>query len=207
MILAKKLILYYYEHSSQKGGCMPKIYDDLRETILQEAKSIIVSKGYQKLNMREVAKASGIAVGTIYNYYPTKDSLMSELMYGYWMEFIAAIQDAQEKSSDLFDLLKRVYKLLESFLDIFKDTWLRLNKSQSGMTVEHHKQKQEVVDLFIDTIESAIKEHKKSHSPKSMLEIKDRELASFIVQNFMLIAQMKQFEYETFEKILKGYFL
>ena len=55
---------------------MPKLYEDLRETIVQEAKVLIVSNGYGKLNMREVAKASGIAVGTIYNYFPTKDSLM-----------------------------------------------------------------------------------------------------------------------------------
>jgi len=186
---------------------MPKLYDDLRETIVQEAKSIIVSKGYSKLNMREVAKASGIAVGTIYNYFPTKDNLMSELMYRYWMEFIAAVQQVQDDDCDLFLKLRKIYQLLESFLDIFKDTWLKLNKSQTGMTKEHYKQKQEVVDLFVAAIEHAIKQHKEKAVQKNTQEINDRELASLIVQNFMLIVQMRQFEYETFEKILKSYFL
>lgn len=186
---------------------MPKIYDDLRETIVQKAKKIIVSKGYSKLNMREVAKTCGIAVGTIYNYFPTKDSLMSELMYQYWLEFIEAIKQEQQENHDLFVKFRNIYQLLESFLDTFKDTWLKLNGTEKGMTKEHHRQKQEVVDLFVDTLESAIRKHKAETTSTAKPEINDRELASFIVQNFMLIAQMKQFEYDTFEMILKSYFL
>ncbi len=186
---------------------MPKIYDDLRETIVQKAKTIIISKGYSKLNMREVARASGIAVGTIYNYFPTKDSLMSELMYQYWMEFIEAIKQAQQEDQELFVKFRSIYRLLETFLDTFKDTWLKLNGTEKGMTKEHHRQKQEVVDLFVDTLEAAIKKHKAENTGTPKPEINDRELASFIVQNFMLIAQMKQFEYDTFEMILKSYFL
>jgi AcrR family transcriptional regulator len=186
---------------------MPKIYDDLKETIIQEAKTIIVSEGYSKLNMREVAKASGIAVGTIYNYFPTKDTLISELMYLHWLEFIAEIKSVQLAEGDLFVKFRKIYSLLESFLDIFKDTWLKVNRNEKGMTKEHYKQKQEVVDLFVDTLEEAINKHKLDHNSSVKQEIGDRELASFIVQNFMLIAQMKQFEYDTFEKILKSYFL
>ena len=186
---------------------MPKIYDDLKETILKEAKVIILSKGYRKLSMREVAKASGIAVGTIYNYFPTKDTLMSELMYQYWLEFVATIQEAEQEDCELFAKFKRIYTILESFLDIFKDTWLKLNNNEKGMTKEHHKQKQEVVDLFVDTLEKAIISHKEKKGSADNQEINDRELASFIVQNFMLIAQMKQFKYDTFELILKSYLL
>jgi AcrR family transcriptional regulator len=186
---------------------MPKIYDDLTEKILKEAKTIIVSKGYSRLNMREVAKASGIAVGTIYNYFPTKDTLMSELMYQYWMEFVAAIQQVQQEDCELFVKFRKIYCLLESFLDTFKDTWLKLNGNEKGMTKEHHKQKQEVVDLFVDTLEQAINKYKTEKGSTVKQEISDKELASFIVQNFMLIAQMKQFEYSTFEMILKSYIL
>lgn len=186
---------------------MPKIYEDLRETIVLSAKEIIVSKGYSKLNMRDVAKATGIAVGTIYNYFPTKDSLMSELMYRYWMEFIIEIQKVQKEDCELFVKFRKIYLLLESFLDMFKDTWLKVNRKEKGMTKEHHKQKQQVVDLFVSTLEQEISKYQSKKSTPVNKEINDRELASFVVQNFMLIAQMKQFEYETFEMILKSYFL
>lgn len=186
---------------------MPKIYDNLRQTIVATAKEIVVKDGYRKLNMRQVAKECGIAVGTIYNYFPTKDELLSELMYGYWMEFISAIQLQQKEEADLFLNLQKIYGILESFIDTFKDTWLKANRSEGGMTKEHHRQKDQVVELFVDTIAAAITEYKKGHTKLFENEIRDRELAAFIVQNFMLISQMKQFEYDTFEKILKSYFL
>lgn len=186
---------------------MPKIYDDLKETIVVKAKIIIVSKGYSKLNMREVAKASGVAVGTIYNYFPTKDSLMSELMYRYWLEFIAAIHQTQQEDCELFVKFRKIHQLLESFLDTFKDTWIKLNGAEKGMTKEHYKQKQEVVDMFVAILEDAIRKHKAENHSTPKPEINDHELASFIVQNFMLIAQIKQFKYDTFELILKSYFL
>lgn len=186
---------------------MPKLYEDLRETIVQEAKVLIVSNGYGKLNMREVAKASGIAVGTIYNYFPTKDSLMLELMYRHWMEFIASIQLVQQEECELFTKLRGIYTLLESFLDIFKDTWLVLNGRVDGMMKEHYKQKQNVVDLFVDTVEQVINPYMPKENSAGNTTISNRELASFIVQNFILMAQMKQFEYDTFESILKSYFL
>jgi len=186
---------------------MPKLYDDLKETIIKNAKDIIVEKGYCRLSMREVAKRAKIAVGTIYNYFPTKDALVSELMYQYWMEFILAIKQLQEDDHDLFYRLKETYHVLESFIDKFKDCWLKLNGTEKGMAKEHHKQKNQVMDLFLETIEQEIKAYKKQNKIHHENQISDAQLAAFIVQNFMLIAQVKQFDYDTFEKILKSYFL
>lgn len=186
---------------------MPKIYDDLRETIVQEAKSIIVSKGYSKLNMREVAKSSRIAVGTIYNYFPTKNDLLSELMYRYWMEFIAAIQQLQQVHGDIFVVLRQIYNLLASFLDTFKETWLKVNENDKGLAKDHHKQKKEIMDLFIETIEQCIHRLNIDKNSSKKQAVTNKELAIFVVQNFILIAQMRQIEYDTFEKILKSYFL
>ena len=35
--------------------------------------------------MREVAESSGVAVGTIYNYFPSKDILVGSIMAKDWM--------------------------------------------------------------------------------------------------------------------------
>lgn len=182
---------------------MPKIYDDLRNTIVSEAKQLIVTKGYKKLNMREVASLSGVAVGTIYNYFPTKDALISELMYEYWREFIGSIQRVQESEADIFEKFRNIYGLLESSIDMFKDNWIRAEGVQKAMTQEHYQQKQGIMDLFISIIEAEI--HK--NSPQSHGAMEERELAGFIVHNFMMVAQSQEVRYETLETILKRYFL
>ena len=54
---------------------MPKIIEGAREKIMANAKRRLFEKGYQHLSLREVAKESGIATGTIYNYFVNKDYL------------------------------------------------------------------------------------------------------------------------------------
>ena len=56
---------------------MPKIIDGLQMQILKEAKPQAFKNGYSKMTIRSVAKACDIAVGTIYNYYPSKEFLMA----------------------------------------------------------------------------------------------------------------------------------
>ncbi|WP_406243725.1 TetR/AcrR family transcriptional regulator [Tissierella carlieri] len=47
-----------------------------REIILSEAKDIAMKEGISNINIRAVAKNSGIAIGTVYNYFPSKGDLL-----------------------------------------------------------------------------------------------------------------------------------
>ena len=49
-----------------------KLIENPKDMIFQSAKSIAKNKGIDKVNIRLVAKDCGIAVGTIYNYFPQK---------------------------------------------------------------------------------------------------------------------------------------
>lgn len=196
----------YNEHSSYKEFEMPKIYEDLRKQILKHAKEIIVKNGYRKLNMRDVASKSGIAIGTIYNYFPTKDALVSEVMYGYWMDFILETKRIANTQDDLFTKLRSIYKILEEFIDIFKENWLKLDKNENGMTKEHYKQKNEIIHFFMEIIQEAVKEQRKKSKMDNDINISDEDLAEFIAHNIMMIAQIRELKYDTFERILKQYF-
>ena len=52
---------------------MPKLIEDPKNQILEQARTILEKEGCAKLNIRQIAKLSGISVGTVYNYFPTKD--------------------------------------------------------------------------------------------------------------------------------------
>jgi AcrR family transcriptional regulator len=51
-----------------------------REEILDAALSLFSSKGFHNVSMQDIANASEFGVGTIYNFFPGKDSLFEELM-------------------------------------------------------------------------------------------------------------------------------
>lgn len=63
---------------------MPKIIDNLKEQIQKEAMRQILSEGYSKTTIRSVAKGCNIAVGTMYNYFSSKDDLISSFMLDDW---------------------------------------------------------------------------------------------------------------------------
>ncbi|MGE7157082.1 TetR/AcrR family transcriptional regulator [Methylorubrum rhodesianum] len=52
---------------------------DRVQSILEEAKNILVRDGFPALSYRAIAKAAGIAVGNVNYYYPNKDDLLIDV--------------------------------------------------------------------------------------------------------------------------------
>lgn len=57
-----------------------------REKIMQVCRNIAAEQGLSALNMRAVAGACGIALGTLYNYYSGKDELLLATVESVWMD-------------------------------------------------------------------------------------------------------------------------
>ena len=53
---------------------MPKIIENLREKLVREAQYQVEERGYSALTIRSVANACGVGVGTVYNYFASKDA-------------------------------------------------------------------------------------------------------------------------------------
>lgn len=77
---------------------MPKIIDDVKKTILAEAKRQVQEKGYSSLTIRSVANSCKIAVGTIYNYFPSKDVLIASFLLEDWL---CAMQNLRESYTNV----------------------------------------------------------------------------------------------------------
>lgn len=55
-----------------------------KEQILEAAYEIATTKGLGALSIRAVAAACGVAVGTVYNSYPTKSDLVNDVVGRFW---------------------------------------------------------------------------------------------------------------------------
>ena len=77
---------------------MPKIIENLESRLLAEAQKQIQEMGYTAMTIRSVAKACGVGVGTVYNYFTSKDNLLATFMLEDWNHCITAIQTVSENS-------------------------------------------------------------------------------------------------------------
>jgi TetR/AcrR family transcriptional regulator, repressor of fatR-cypB operon len=61
---------------------------DKRDVILDAALSCFVAQGFHATAVPEVAKKAGVATGTLYHYFPSKEAMVNAL-YRKWKEAIA----------------------------------------------------------------------------------------------------------------------
>ena len=92
---------------------MPKLLENLPRQLLEEAAAQIARQGYAKTTVRSVASACGVAVGTVYNYFPSKEQLIAAFVAADWQKALAAMQPAQGDGAE--DCLRRIYEQLRAF--------------------------------------------------------------------------------------------
>jgi AcrR family transcriptional regulator len=71
-----------------------------RERILQAAITLASRGGYDEVQMREVAEQAGVALGTLYRYFPSKVHLLASALAGYLADVRAAVLAAPSASPD-----------------------------------------------------------------------------------------------------------
>ena len=53
--------------------------DDKKEKLQSAAHFLFLKNGYKKTNIAQIAKKAGVAVGSFYNYYPSKQAIFLEV--------------------------------------------------------------------------------------------------------------------------------
>ena len=102
---------------------MPKIIEGAREKILVNAKRRLFENGYQHLSLREVAKESGIATGTIYNYFANKDYLIANIMLEDWEKVVAVMDTKVKAAATVKDGVFEICRSIDEFCEIYACIW------------------------------------------------------------------------------------
>ena len=72
-----------------------------KEKILENAKKEARRKGLEKIGMREISSASSVALGTLYKYFPDKESLIIATISSIWNETIGNLKKPESFVSAL----------------------------------------------------------------------------------------------------------
>ena len=119
---------------------MPKIIENLEVRLIEEVKKQLEESGYDAITIRSVAAACGVGVGTVYNYFPSKENLIAKHLLEDWKQCIDAIQAASAASDAprpvAFCIYDQLLQFARSHAAIFQDD--AAAASFTGSFSHHH---------------------------------------------------------------------
>jgi AcrR family transcriptional regulator len=70
------------------------------EAILQATAHILTAEGYDKVSTNRVAEVAGVSIGSLYQYFPNKESLIAALAQQHTEEMVALVESNLQNIDD-----------------------------------------------------------------------------------------------------------
>lgn len=178
---------------------------DYKTIILKEAKLIAEEEGLSKVNIRKVAKNSDVAIGTVYNYFPSKSDLLIAVVENFWNTAFSDINWREELEDDFFNNLRIIYDILYIKLSKFKKNWLK----ELGMLKSEEKDLgRQREELYFKKIHKNIMYLMKVDDNINRdlwdEEFSREEMAEFIFENMLNYLRKDRKDIEFFIRFLKS---
>ena len=131
---------------------MPKIIDEARDRILITARRKLFAEGYSGLTLRSVAQECSIAVGTIYNYFKDKDTLVASVMMEDWVEVLAQMDQACAGASTAADGLVGIQQAIKRYAAVW-DQFSQTSGSSGAINSRHHMLRDQISQRILGMME------------------------------------------------------
>ncbi|MDO4799691.1 MAG: TetR family transcriptional regulator [Bacillota bacterium] len=104
--------------------------EGLRARLLVLAQEIADREGVGAINIRTLAERAGIATGTVYNYFSSKDEILFVLTEEFWRDTLHQL-DREIKAHRFVDQLESVFQELKNRLETASGTMSRLRSLET----------------------------------------------------------------------------
>ena len=132
---------------------LPKILDQPKEKMTEAAREILLNEGYQALTIRRIASVCNTGVGTVYNYFSSKDSIAAAVMLRDWK----SITDELVRSLDHLngiDGIEAIFMTVRKFSLIYSKVWAEYDDKGRLFEMPYHgmivSEIMSYADRFID---------------------------------------------------------
>lgn len=171
--------------------------------ILKASRDIVANEGLDALSIRKLAKNCNVAVGSIYNYFSSKDELMISTIESVW-EDIFRIDGTSEDCDDFLKYLSDIFahiscgiKKYPNFFTIHSLSFKSqsLGKAKNSMDTYIRKVRENMV-MILDR-DPNIKDHAFDH------DFTKDDLIKFILSTMLCFIVDKNYDKDLLLKIVK----
>ena len=176
---------------------MPKMIADLEESLVETAREILLTDGYQALTMRSIAARCGVAVGTAYNYVSGKEQLVARVMLKDWRDALARMMQLSLTAGDIFTAVEKVFEQIDGFWQGYAHVFQEYGHSgrAAAMQSSYHQLR---IRQVTEVIAPALEKHGCLYTPA---------LPAFLAETLLSAAAGGRARYEQllpiFKRILK----
>jgi AcrR family transcriptional regulator len=122
--------------------------------ILQAAYRVFAERGFELATMDEIAKAAGVAKGTLYLYYPSKQDIYSAALHRSAVELAARTATAMEGASGIEAKLQAFIATRLRYFEEHRD-FFRIYDQEFGRSICRPGQKiRGVEELYLDQVKA-----------------------------------------------------
>ncbi|MDX2230930.1 MAG: TetR/AcrR family transcriptional regulator [Leptolyngbyaceae cyanobacterium bins.349] len=156
---------------------MPKIvdHDRYRQELLSQCLDVIAEKGYATITMRQIAAGLKVSTGTLYHYFPSKESLFEQLV-----EYISYQDTSEATIAALKQIPTRADRLVAMFNYISDNEEYFLRQTLMLMDFARPKSRDEINQN--ETLKRAGERYEKAIA--QILEIDDPAVVILVMNLF-----------------------
>ena len=173
---------------------MPKIINNLREKLMVKGREILIFKGYNSLNIRDLVKECDIAIGTFYNYYKNKDEIVNAIIKADWEKIIASTA-AKMKNQDL-NFKEKMYIMYDGVNEFFKNYLDTFMVMISNGAREHRYRNDKILVPYENILKEILVFHKNKGDISYTIE--DEKLSKLILNNIIFICKDNSISFDDF---------
>ncbi|MDO9431436.1 MAG: TetR/AcrR family transcriptional regulator [Pseudomonadota bacterium] len=135
-----------------------------RQAILDAAREVFGELGYETATVRDIIRRTGLAAGTFYNYYRSKDEVYLALSAEGARQFAPLLKAQRAQSADWSEFVRAAIGAYFLFLTDAHKTWLARRPPEE--VVPHvHGETPEMAAVFNEVREAIVEEIAKGRAP------------------------------------------
>lgn len=164
----------------------------LQDDILGAAVRIAQAEGPEAINIRRVAKEVGVAVGTVYNYFQSKDEILLSMAEGFWRDTVRDMF-SQVKVHGFTHEVAQLYAILSSKMADFRAGLLdSIRQTGSNRTLMGGKAREASAQAVIrDTLADHLREDPHIQPDIWTPAFTPEGLADFVFSHMLLLLRQR----------------
>ena len=147
------------------------------DLILEQALEIAKKEGVDKLSIRKLAASCGIAIGSVYNYYPDKDTLVTAVAENFWNNIFSDQERLYRSGMGFLRFLEEYYSYLYAKMSPYDRSWVRDLEGKIPM--------EDTMRLF----QKILKEDERINHSIWNMEFQPDNFCQYVFKNIMALLQ------------------